>query len=291
MGIWTIKREKDFMSDDLLKRQEEYLLANLLDYFRTPEHEQKWLEAAKITQNFFKRLAIQSAQLDKRVYFFSLQLKGNIDVSSLRFFAQECVKSAANYMQVKGQSPKEPTANLQKRAQKAIKRSMSEGHSEHGAASRAAYSLINEQKAYELEKAREKQIENHPLGYALTLFNSSKKPLAREDIRNHLLKLKNKSEKIGTGQGVLFNLLKKAQSFSPHRLYQLLGDDLFFLCRPVGFADKNGLVIEVEVPSSAHLHALSFRKAEILKALKADAAFKQAQNIRMKVKAGYKGSI
>jgi hypothetical protein len=79
-------------------------------------------------------------------------------------------------------------------------------------------------------------------------------------------------------------VLKKAQAFSMMRLHYLMGDELFFLCRPLGFLDRFENTILIEVPTSSHLNALVYKKFEILKALKADAIFKNAQNIRFVVR-------
>lgn len=270
------------------KRQVNFLVASLLDFFRPIENEDKWQQAAKMAANFIKRSAnISSPRLDKRLFFLANQLKNNLNPASIRLFAQECLISAAKA----GRGPlnssmeenKKPSPNLQRKALKDIKNFLHFGHSEQTATARAAYSLLKEKKDLEQKLQRIERIKSHPLRDTLEMF-SHDKPLPKEDIRNHLLHLKSFVHRDNPGQGMLFSVLKKAQAFSAVRLHQLLGDDLFFLCRPLGFVDKNEQLIEVEVPSSAHLNALTYRKLELLQALKKDPTFKRAQNIKLKVR-------
>lgn len=271
---------------DFLKRQENYLVANLLDFFRNPENEDKWLKAAKMAISLFQRSQISSPRLDKRVFFLANQLKNNISAASLRLFAEECLKSTHKIPRGQDfdqEGSKKKPINLQRKALKDIKVSLETGHSEQAALTRAAYSLAKEKRAEEQKERQQLLIKNHPLREIFEV-HSNNKALPREDIRNKLLNLKNYTSHNNPGQGVLFGILKKAQAFSLYRIHNLLGDELFFLCRPLGFVDKNEQIIEVEVPSSAHMNALTYRKLEILKALKADPTFKRAQNIKLKVR-------
>lgn len=275
--------------ETVLKKQEDFLVANLLDYFRKVEHEEKWSEAARMAKNFIKRSAnIESERLDKRLNFLAAQLKNNLTPTSIRLFAQECLKSASKVGNLNHHAPSfslpKKSNHLQKKALKEIKSSIENGHSEQAALTRAAYGLFREQRTHEQQAKRALSIQQHPLKDTLELLNSAHKPLPREDIRLHLLHLKNHANRQNPGQGMLFTILKKAQAFSALRIHQLIGDELFFLCRPLGFVDKNEQIVEVEVPTSAHLNALTYRKFELLKALKNDPTFKQAQSIRLKVR-------
>jgi len=272
-----------------MKRQEDYLVACLLDFFRHIENETKWFQAAKIALNQVERMAnVSSTKLDKSFVFFASKLKNNISPSSLRFFAHECLSRAAATRTIR-EAPVTSTtpvssAYLRKKAQKDITKSLSVGHSESAAVVRAANSLRAERVDKKSAERLSKKINSHPLRDTLEVLNTTDKKLAKEDIRNHLINLKNFTNNNNKQQGVLFGVLKKAQAFSTAHLHELLGDDLFHLCRPLGFLDKNDTTIVIEVPSSAHLHALTYRKLDILRALKQDPSFVKARWIKFKVK-------
>jgi len=274
--------------ENLLRRQEDYLVANLLDYFRKVEHEENWFQASKMAKSFLKRsLNVESERLDKRLIFLASQLKNNLSPKSIRLFAHECIMSAAKIIgnPQNGQGPAgKKDINLHKKAMKDIKNFLQEGHKEQAALARAANGLMKERKKEEAQEKQRARISNHPLKETLELLNSAHKPLPREDIRNHLLHLKTQTNMQNKSQGMLLQVLKKAEAFSVSRIHKLLGDELFFLCRPLGFVDKNSQIVEVEVPTSAHLNALTYRKLEILRALKADPTFKTTHSIRLKVR-------
>lgn len=81
----------------------------------------------------------------------------------------------------------------------------------------------------------------------------------------------------------MLSVLKKAQVFGANTIHDLLGDELFFLCRPIGFFDAKEEIVLVEVASHAHMNAMAFRKLEILRALKKDSAFIKANQVRFKI--------
>lgn len=273
------------------KRQEDYLVANLLDFFRSIENESKWFHAAKIALNQIERTTnLTATKLDKRFIFFASKLKNNISVASLRLFAQECLASAIKTKVIRiddQNSHKASSANLRKKASRAISNSLSDGHSHSAAVLRAANSLKRDSSDEQIFAQRATKIKNHPLHATLEVLNTNQKRTAKEDIRNHLLNLKNFKTSRNPQQGILLNILKKAQSFSVNHLHQLLGDELFHLCRPLGFLDQNDTTVVVEVPSNAHLHALTYRKNEILMALRKDNNFIKARFIKFKVKGGW----
>jgi phenylalanyl-tRNA synthetase alpha subunit len=273
-----------------MKSSEDYLVASLLDFFRKPENETNYYQAAKIALNQVERMAhISSCNLEKRFLFFASRLKNNVCPATLRLFAQSCLLSAEKIKLIKNQAVSETTnlkssANLRKKALKDIAQALSKGHSENAAVVRAANNLKSEQVTFKLSEQKAKKIQHHPLRDTLEVLNSHHKKLAQEDIRNKLLNLKNYTSKNNSSEGVLFTILKKAQAFSNTNLHSLLGDNLFHLCRPLGFLDKNDTTVVIEVPSSAHLHALTYKKLEILRALKRDPNFGRARFIKFQVK-------
>lgn len=264
------------------QRHEDYLTANLLDFFRSIDNENKWIEAAKIALSQIERATgAPTVNLEKRFIFFSSRLKNNMSPVSIRAFAHQCVLIAHEKELLKVPEKHEVSRkNIEKKLQKNLSSAINSGCSEASAINRAANSLFQEKLEQQRAQTRAKMIELHPLGATLSLLSSDQK-IAKEDIRNHLLKLsKSSKNKSGTP---LFNVLKKAQSFSVVNLHNLLGDELFFLCRPLGFLDQKDETVVVEVPSNAHMHALAYRKLEILRALKHDPCFVKLKTIRFKI--------
>lgn len=264
-----------------LNRQIDYLVASLIEFFRDPRSEMRYLEAAKIAQNQMDRAGVKE-NLEKRFIFFASRLRNNLSHLSIRSFAKECVESS--YRAAILAEPKklpDPQKVLKRRAYKEVAEALSLGYSQVSALNRAAHQLAKEKHRQNLEERKAKVVANHPLNHTLTALNSLSSRVPKEDIRNHLLNLNRKES--SSNEGKLFGLLKKAQAFSAPKMHALIGDELFFLCKPLGFLDKNDQTLLVEVPTSAHLHALTYRKLELLMALKKDETFRFAKNIRFKV--------
>lgn len=75
-------------------------------------------------------------------------------------------------------------------------------------------------------------------------------------------------------------LIEKAAVFSEEFLRPLLGDQLWNLCRPIGYADRDQKIIQAEVPTSAHLFEMQWYKAQILYALRKHPALAHITDIR-----------
>lgn len=262
----------------------DFLVANLLDFFRKPEHEHKFFEAAHIALAHVSKISSEKEVhiLLKRYLFFSSKLKNNLSSLSLRSFANECLESAikSGLMDAKDKSIEASTNALHKKAKHELSTSLASGHSEASAIQRAANVLLKAKRAKEAQEKVKYLARKHPLKEVLEMSTMNDRPLAKEDIKNHLLKLKMPSSEY---QGVLYRLLERTQAFSTYRLHSLLGDELFFLCRPLGFLDQQTTILIVEVPTSAHLYALTYRKMEIIRLMKRDLTFKNIKMLRLKV--------
>lgn len=271
-------------SDD--SRREDYLVALLIDYFRAPSCADNFSHAAKIALNLITRDSIFKADLlKKRYYFFASQLKGNITPTSLRNFAQACYSAAEKTGAWLPKKETRPTVSLRtitNTAKEEVKNSLKRGHSEGAAINRAAYELVKIRQENFVKSRQDQRIKSHPLSEMLSGLGADGR-IAREDVRNHFLRLK-KSHRKGQ-DGVLYQLLMKAKSFSAPVLHRLMGDELFFICRPTGFLDQRGYIVVVEVPTSAHLHAMTYRKLDLLRALKKDDNFGFAKAIHLKLQA------
>jgi hypothetical protein len=258
-------------------RQIEYLVASLIDFFRDPKREERYFEAAKIALNQVNRGLNIKTNLEKRFLFLASRLKNNINPLSIRTFAKDCLNFSNTPV-----PPKIDQQKLYKRAKKEVALAIALGHSEEMALNMAANKLIKEKSRAELLEKKTIMAETHPLNLVLSALNSLDKKVAKEDIRNHFLNLKRTVDN-SSKDGKLFSLLKKAESFSPAKIHALLGDELFFLCKPLGFIDKNDQTLLIEVPTNAHLHALTYRKLDIILSLKKDANFSSVKNIKFKV--------
>lgn len=261
--------------------QIEYLMAHLLDYFRDPKMESRFTQAAKIALNQVSLSLGNASPLERRFLYYAGKLKNNISPQSLRYFAEECLSSCAHMGDEEVKQPSLSLKALRKKAHTDLSLSLAAGHSQEAAIQRAANELIKKKNQSEQTDRVHKMANSHPLKDVLLACNIGQRHLAKEDIKQHFLRLTRNPtpEK----NGVLFGLLQKAQAFSVPRLHRLLGDDLFFLCRPLGFMDSQQSIIIVEVPTNAHLHALTYRKLDILRGLRKDAAFRSVRTIRFKV--------
>jgi hypothetical protein len=262
--------------------QLDYLTAILLDFFRAPQNEHRFLEAAKISLNHISRLVKgETLSLEKRFIYFASKLKNNVSPLSIRNFAKECLRNVD--MGLEKNVTVLGAKALQKQAQRDLSLSIASGYSEACAIQRAAHELLKIKRRFDAKERLIMMAKAHPLRDVLSWVELNDAPLPKEDVRNHFLHLKKSTKKEKHGDGMLWGLLEKAQAFSVRRLHGLLGDELFFLCRPLGFFNQNRTALLIEVPTNAHLHALTYRKLEILRALKKDAAFYTVKDLRFKV--------
>lgn len=274
-------------SPDLhIVEQQNFLTANLLDFFRIIDNENKWMQAVKIAVNQIERIHRRSSPIfENRVLSLAHRLKNNVSHLSIRQFANDAILSAAKIgllKEEKNYAPGMGVKNLEKRATKEIANAITTGYSESSATQRAANTLYQQKTESERMEHQRRAINKHPLKDVLSVLVQQSTPLPKEDIRSHFLRL-NKKPRSSSSPNKLFSLLEKAQAFSALRIHQLLDDELFFLCRPIGFLDMKEEIILIEVPSNAHLHMLTYRKLEILRCLKKDPTFFNAKSLRFKI--------
>ena len=277
----------DAQSRETCRQRTEYLVASLLDYFRDPRSESSYYHAANIATGQLRRdVSKRMEKAQKRFLFLARMLKDNISPASIRNFASSCIDwTYDGHFEKKSKVKDGPMtqALVHRVAKKEMRSALSCGHSPESSVNRVANELIKRKRNREFQNSLMQVAARHPLKSTLFLTGVLGERLAKEDIRNHLLSLKSVNRAQNNSGGKLFELLLRAQAFSPQRSHELLGDDLFFLCKPLGFLDQNSSVILIEVPTSAHLHALTYRKSEIIRALKKDKAFSRACNIRFRV--------
>lgn len=263
-------------------RHVESLVASLLDFFRDPKEELNYRTAAKIA---WQKAVLLGAppSLQKRFLFFTQSLKNNISCISLRRYAQECYSALASQLPLKSPNSSEMNDKaLQKKARRELELCFASGHQEAASIERTAQELAKNHRLLEQKRKLLALAQSHPLRESFFSCQIGQKPLPKEDVKSHFLRLK-KTGDHGYKTSLL-SLLQKAQSFSTTNLHRLLGDELFFLCRPLGFLEKSNSIVVIEVPTNAHLHALAYKKLEILKSLKKDLAFCDVKTIRFQIK-------
>lgn len=265
----------------MYKTQIDYLTASLIDFFRDPKNESKHVQAAKIAGRHVHLHLGSPHNLDRRFLYLAGPLKNNLTPQSLRHFAQECFLAITSSLSKMPESIPDDSsfASLKKRTSQNLSLAIASGLSESSAVNKTALYLVKQKRKADYTQRIKNLAQKHPLRDVFSACNIAEKSLPKEDIKQKFLHLEAKNDH----KSVLLGLLTKAQAFSAPRLHSLLGDDLFFLCRPVGFFDAQETTLLIEVPSNAHLHALAYRKLEIQRLLKKDLAFQKIRSIRFKV--------
>lgn len=248
-----------------LKR--EYLVAHLLDFFRDPSQEKNFSHAASIAFNQLSQNNNFTDDFYEQLLYHTNNLSNNLTAESLRHFANQCM-----FYHIKNTKYKKSPKNILNLAKDKLSFLLSCGHSPEASLQRTSQYLLQNNNTLKQHKLA-KLILNHPLKDVLIPYDIAQKNLPKEDIKQHFLKLK---------PSMLFMLLTKAQAFSVPRLHSLLGDDLFFLCKPLGFSKDDSIVI-IKTPTNAHLHALTYKKHHIIQSLKRDPAFSALKNIRLEI--------
>jgi len=114
-----------------------------------------------------------------------------------------------------------------------------------------------------------------PLRRLLDLPKSGAVYLPKNDVRTHLVE----------GRGALTGLLREASLFSESVLRPVMGEELWGLCRVVGFSDKRRQYVAVEVRSSALAQEVRMRSRELLERLRRVPGFEGVKDLRFEVKA------
>lgn len=179
---------------EILKEQENFLVARLMDFFRDLNNEDKWQKAAKISLNYLDRLVhnLPKEKLEKRFLFLASSLKNNINPSSVRKFSKECIVSANNcraFNAIFSETHHSQETNFEKKVQLQINRSLSDGYLPQSAVNKTATKLWRENLEKRRMEKNQKLLQKHPLKDVLAPAMMHKK-LAREDIRSQFLTLK-----------------------------------------------------------------------------------------------------
>lgn len=144
---------------------------------------------------------------------------------------------------------------------------------------RAVTRALREKRRHRQRTVRVDVEEHDPLRELLDLPSRGAVRLPPHDIRLHLTNaLSRKGD-----TSVLPPLLRRAARFSEKTLRPALGEELWGLCRPIGFADGRGRRVLVQVTSAALAHEVSLRQKELLHRLRAVPGFEEVKELRFVV--------
>jgi hypothetical protein len=111
--------------------------------------------------------------------------------------------------------------------------------------------------------------DNDPLRSSLALPVKGAAVMDRREVRHHML--------------TLAPLLRQAGAFAPDALEDALGEELWALCRPVGFTDAKHTSLLVKVPSAAFANEVQMRTPELLARVQRVAGLQQVRSVRFVV--------
>lgn len=152
---------------------------------------------------------------------------------------------------------------------------------------RAVTRALRERRRQGGQVARLAVEERDPLRALLDLPASGPVYLPRRDVRVWLASgqgRRGRQDREQVGQAApLPGLLRQAARFAEASLRPALGDELWGLCRPVGFGDARATRVLVQVTSSALAHEVSLRKRELLARLQHVPGFEQVRDVRFLV--------
>jgi hypothetical protein len=118
-----------------------------------------------------------------------------------------------------------------------------------------------------------------PLRELLDLPRHGEVRLPRTDLRAHLTRALQKDGSRSSLPGIL----RRAARFSEKTLRPALGEELWALCRPVGFSDDRGRRLSIEVVGASFAHEAHMRRNELLHRLQAVPGFEEVKELRFLV--------
>lgn len=152
-------------------------------------------------------------------------------------------------------------------------------HDDEDLVTRAVTRALRERRRHSQRTVRVDVDDNDPLRELLDLPSRGNVRLPPHDIRLHLTNaLSPKGER-----SALPPLLRRAARFSEKALRPALGEELWGMCRPIGFADGRGRRVLVQVTSAAWAHEVSLRQKELLHRLRAVPGFEEVRDLRFVV--------
>ncbi len=164
-------------------------------------------------------------------------------------------------------------------ARMAVLTEYSRSHDDRDLVSRAVTRALREGRRHRQRTVRADVEEHDPLRELLDLPSRGAVRLPPHDIRLHMTNALSKKGETSA----LPSLLRKAARFSEKTLRPALGEELWGLCRPIGFGDPRGRRVLVQVTSAALAQEVSLRQKELLYRLKAVPGFEDVKELRFLV--------
>lgn len=241
-------------------------------------------DATYIAFYHFRAINHKNAAIFKKAILAqAYKLKLPLNLNSINNFASEVVQIALRY-EIINNMKNISDSELRKNVRSTVARLIDEGCSEETIVNRTAFILHKKRKKLFNSYVNQESLDKHPLKNILSL--SSNEVLSKEDVRYKLFHLKNSQNKKDSNNK-FYQVLAKASSFCAANIHNLLGDELFSFCTPLGFVDKNETVILIQVINSTVLYKLTYRKLEIINLLKKDAIFSNVKNIKFVLKTDF----
>lgn len=144
---------------------------------------------------------------------------------------------------------------------------------------RAVTRALREQKRGRRVMARLRLDDDDPLRHLLDFPERGDVVLPSKDLRVHLAAARTEKGQASS----LVGLLRQAARFSEDHLREGLGEELWGLCRPVGFGDRRHTRVLVQVNSATMAHEVSLRKRELLSRLRQITGFEDVKDVRFLV--------
>lgn len=164
-------------------------------------------------------------------------------------------------------------------ARTAVLTEYARSHDDKDLVTRAVTRALREQRRHRQHTVRVDVDDHDPLRELLDLPSRGNVRLPPHDIRLHLTNaLSPKGER-----SALPTLLRRAARFSEKVLRPALGEELWGMCRPIGFGDARGRRVLVQVSSPAWAHEVSLRQRELLHRLRAVPGFEEVRELRFVV--------
>lgn len=123
-----------------------------------------------------------------------------------------------------------------------------------------------------------RQTGNVQLKSAFSMPTAYPSKLAKEDIRSVLLRIA--QEKRPDRQSGLGKLLQEVFVVSHNEVRSALGEEIYAICQPMGFADQWKRVLIAKVSSSAAAHKAAYYSTEIIRRLKPLPGFASITTVR-----------
>ena len=222
------------------------------------------------------------ARLERQLHELSRGLTDPSDARQVEAFCRRAAE-AAHLAVPKARHPgaklKDVASDVGELARAAIFAEYAGARDEEDLVRRAVTRALRERSKTRRHLARLALDEDDPLRSLLELPDRGPVYLPPRDLRVHLAAAVTPKGK----QSLLPGLLRQAARFSERALRPALGEELWGLCRPVGFADRRATNVLVQVTSSALAHEVSMRKLDLIARLKHVPGFEGVRDVRFLV--------